>query len=377
MMNPSNSKIDMHLHVGLLGDRWPEWGHFTDWYRRQIVYKIFLLYGRVKEADISDTYLRDKTIEVIGQSKLDKVVCLALDPVYDSKGKRRPDLSHVWVDNDFIIKELREKLPDKVLLGASVHPYDLKFKDRVKYCVDQGAVLLKWLPSVQFIDLAEDKARDAMISLAKAGPNGKPLPLLLHVGPEYAIPTSNEKYRPYDYLSWTWRDKFLNFFRGGKRWHAPKVKKIHKNIKAALDEGVTIIFAHCGVHYFASGLIGEVLEHNEFNTVKKYLERTGKGEFKGKCYGDVSAFCTPVRIQYAPKIKKLPPELILFGSDFPTPAFELSADLKENMRDLKAILKGDFYRIIIPQDNLLDVNYNELQVVFPDHKMFTNFNDLM
>lgn len=373
MGEPDSKIIDMHMHIGLLGDKWPEWGHFSDWYRRQIVYKLFLFYSRVDEKKVSDLFLRDMVIKTIDGCNLSKVVCLALDPVYDAKGNRRTELSNVWVDNDFIIMELRKNLPDKVLLGASVHPYDPQFQNRVKKYADEGAVLLKWLPSAQQFDLAEEKTRDAMLSLATIKPDGKPLPLLLHIGPEFAIPTTDERTSSYDYLSWSWSDRLVNFLRGRKRWHTPRIRKIHENIKAALDEGLTVIFAHAGLPYFSSGLLGRFLEHSDFKTVEKYLNGTAKGDFKGKCYTDVSAFCTPFRYKFFSEIKKLPPELLLFGSDFPTPAFELSADLDEVLDDFKAVLKGQLYRIVVPQDNLLDVNYWELQKAFTKHPMFTNF----
>lgn len=370
-------RIDMHMHVGLLGDLWPEWGHFSDWFRRQINYRVFMLYGRMDEEKVSDINLRDATIKAIDTCGLDKVVCLALDPVYDIKGNRRPDLSHVWVDNEYIIQELREPLREKVLLGASVHPYDPGFLNRAKKYLDEGAVLIKWLPSAQHIDLADERAGKAMRDLATIRGNGRPAPLLLHVGPEYAIPTSDDRTRSYDYLSWTWTDKLTNFFRGRKKWHTPQIEKIHNNIKAALDAGAKIIFAHAGLPYFSSGLLGGILEHSDFKVIKKYLERTDRGDFRGKCYTDVSAICTPFRTRYFTDIKKLPPEYLLFGSDFPTPAFELSADLGELLKDFKAVLKGEFYRIIIPQDNLLDVNLRELQAIFPGHPMFTNFSRLI
>ena len=89
------------------------------------------------------------------------------------------------------------------------------------------------------------------------------------------------------------------------------------------------------------------------------------------------ACATPFRKQSFPKLSKLPQDSLLYGSDFPTPVFELSADLKEAWRDFKAILKGDLSRIIIPQDNLLDLNYRELSTAFPGHPMFTNFRQLL
>jgi predicted TIM-barrel fold metal-dependent hydrolase len=341
-MSPDISQaIDAHMHVGLLGDKWPQWGKFSPWYQKQIVYKIFLLYGKIKEEEVNDEKLLEETIKTVEGSGLGKVVCLALDHVYDLTGTPHPDKSHMWVSTDYIVQELMPR-SNKILLGASAHPYDPNFNARVQDYVEKGAVLLKWLPSAQHIDLAEDKTRDAMISLATAKP-----------------------------------DKLANFFRGSKKWLVPKVEKIRDNLEAALNAGAVIIFAHCGLPYFEPGFLGGLLEHSEFKTVQDYLARTDRQEFAGVCYADVSAVCTPFRKNYFGQIKNLPPSLVLFGSDFPTPAFELSADLAEVWDDFKAVLRGEFERVIIPQDNLLKVNYNELNHFFPDHPMFTNFNRLL
>ncbi|MGB2764269.1 MAG: hypothetical protein WBC02_10035 [Candidatus Aminicenantaceae bacterium] len=376
MNTQKNQVIDVHVHVGLKGDKWRELGHFSETYQNELVYEIFLLYAHIKKEDVTDIKLREKILEIIEHSGLDKVVCLALDHVFDLKGKPEPGLSHMWVSNEYIL-DLKRELPEKVEFGASVHPYDDNFLTRVKKCVDDGAVLLKWLPSAQQIDLAEEKSRKALIALAKAGPGNTPLPLLLHVGPEYAVHSTDERTKPYDFLSWTLMDKLANFFRFKKRWYTPNIKRIYENLNAALDEGAIIIFAHCGLPYYFSGLLGKILEHSDFKSVKKYLLNTVENKFRGKCYADVSAICTPFRKAYFKKIEKLPPHLLLYGSDIPTPVFELSADIKENWEDFKAILKGDFSRIIIPQDNLLDVNYTELKYYFPGHPMFTNFSSLM
>lgn len=376
--NASNSEIlvDMHCHVGLLGDEYPHWGKMSEWYRRQAVYKVFLIYGRMEADEVSDRTLRDATEKAISDSKLDHVVCLALDPVYDTKGQRREDLSHMWVDNDYIL-DLRQSLGEKVLLGASSHPYDPNFKNRVKKYIDKGAVLLKWLPSAQQIDLADERVRDALSFLATAH-YGAPIPLLLHVGPEYAIPSSDSRTSSYDFLSWTWWDKFRNSFRGSKKWHRPQTKKIEENLKAGLGKGGVIIFAHCGLPYYAPNWLKRILEHSDFKTVRRYLkDYSADLPEGGHCYADVSGCVTPFRRSYFPAIGKLPPQSLLFGSDFPTPVFELSADVGEMMEDLKAVLKGQLDRIVVPQDNLFDVNYQELQYFFPGHPMFTNFNALL
>lgn len=373
-MSPeSYPTIDMHCHVGLVGDRWPRWGGMSAEYRRELTYKIFLLYARISEDEVCDRRLREKAVETIATSSLDKVVCLALDPVYSESGVRNQAASHLWVDNDFIL-ELQKDLPGKVLLGASVHPFDKDFKDRVKKYVDLGAVLLKWLPSAQQFDLASEKARRAMEFLTTAGPGGRPLPLLLHIGPEYAVPTSDKRTQSYDFLSWSFMDDIGNFFRSKrKKWHRPKVDEIKKNLEAALARGADIIFAHCGLPYFSGGLLGGLLEHSEFKVIRDFLERTDRGEFKGRCFADISAVATPFRKGYFPDLRKLSQELLLYGSDFPTPVFELSADLGEMYADFRAILGGQLYRIVVPQDNLLDVNLRELRNAFPGSPVFTNF----
>lgn len=375
---PNEKTVDVHVHVGLRGDRWPHWGRFSPAYQKQIPFQVFLLYGRLKPSEVNDQNLRDATLNTIASSKVPKVVCLALDPVYDETGARREDLSHFWVDNEYIVQELMPKLPDRILLGASAHPYDRRFQNRVKRAVHQGAVLVKWLPSAQQINLADERVREALIFLAKAK-GGKPLPLLLHAGPEYAIPTMDPRAKSFDFLTWSKWESFVNFFRFGRRWNVPQVEKIRSNLQAALNQGAVIIFAHCGAAYFLSGSFVKLFEHSDLAAVREYLERSRRGEFSrgGRCYADLSAFCTPARRKYFSEIKTWPEELLLYGSDFPTPAFELSRGKEEVMEDFKAVLKGHLDRIIVPEDNLLDVNHGELKKYFPGHKMFTNFNQLI
>jgi hypothetical protein len=279
----------------------------------------------------------------------------------------------MWVDNSYIL-DLRQSLGEKVLLGASVHPYDREFESRVTKTVEEGAVLLKWLPSAQQIDLADERVKDALIFLATAR-DGAPLPLLLHNGPEYAIPSSDPRTFSYDFLTWTWWDELKNTLRGSQRWHRPDAKKVEANLKAGLGAGATIIFAHCGLPYYAPNRFSQFLEHSEFKTVSRYLnEYPADAPDGGHCYAVVSACVTPFRRTYFNAIHGLSPQSLLFGSDFPTPVFELSADLGEMMEDFAAVLGGEWDRVVVPEDNLIDVSYEELQHFFPGHPMFTNFD---
>jgi len=375
MDNSNGNPIDMHVHVGLKGDRWPEMGGFSEWYQRQLVFKIFLMYGRIDPDKVCDTVLHDATVQTLQTCGLDQAVCLALDPVYDNSGGRQERASHVWVANEYVLK-LRAELPTKVLFGASVHPYDPKFEARVRACVDNGAVLLKWLPSAQQINLADKRVPEAMKLLATAK-NGRPLPLLLHVGVEYAIPSTDATTSSYDFLSWNWSDRLLNSFRGETKWRTPDIQGVRRNLDTALKEGATIIFAHCGLPYFASGVLGRFLEHSDFQVVREYLQGNNRREGAGLAYADVSAFCTPFRQPYFKDVATLPAEFILFGSDFPTPAFDLYEGVAGMAEDFAALLAGQLDRVLVPGDNLLDVNNRVLRLAFPGHPMFSNFAKLI
>jgi hypothetical protein len=282
----------------------------------------------------------------------------------------------MWVSNEYIL-ELQRSIGDKVLFGASVHPYDPNFEARVDECVEKGAVLLKWLPSAQQFDLADPRVRDALTYLATAR-DGAPLPLLLHSGVEYAIESSDRRTSSYDYLSWTWWDRLRNSLRGSQKWYRPDTRSIAENLRAGLGDGAVIIFAHCGLPYYAPNRLGQIFEHSEFKTVSRYLrEFPADAPQGGRCYADVSACVTPFRRTYFKDISKLPPQSLLFGSDFPTPVFELSADLEEVSEDFRAVLEGHWERAFVPEDNLLDVNYGELKHFFKGHPMFTNFHTLL
>lgn len=396
-------RIDTHVHVGVLGPTDPppvplpgappfaepqgDRGAISAAMRHQVPFKIFLFYNRIPPDQVTDALLRKRSLEVIRQSSMDYVVCLALDAVYTPDGTRRADLSAMWVSNEYVVDLARDfaaALPPPeqgrrgILLGASVHPYAPNFEARVRWCVDQGAVLLKWLPSAQQIDLAHERVGKALEFLATAR-NGKPLPALIHVGAEYAIVTTDPRTTSYDFLSWGWWDRFWNRFRSkAERWATPDLAGVERNLARAMQAGGCVILAHCGLPYFAPNFFKRWLEHSDLAPVRRFLELyRGSDGIRGKCFADVSAIVTPFRKSYFDDIGKLPPESLLAASDFPVPVFELSADLEENLEDLRAVLAGDFGRIIVPEDNLLDVNWRELQHAFPGHPMFDNGAQLL
>jgi len=383
-------QIDMHCHVGVIGNQNPQFGGMSKAYAESLLFKVFCVYARIKNPTPTDADFEQAAVDLINSStQLDRVVCLALDHPYNKEtGEPEPWRAHVWVDNSFVV-HLNKTTKGKALIGASVHPYDKNFETRTKEVVDEGAVLMKWLPSSQQIDLASDEALRALKFMATVKKDNKPLPVLVHVGPEHAIWTSDVRTTSNDYLKWSAFDSILNFFRFSKKWFVPNVDRIISNLKAAVEAGGVIILAHCGLPYYSVKFIERIAEHSDFEPVRKLLlwsqehqaklratGRYGPDDVLPGIYADVSAFCTPSRKLYFDDVNKLPRELLIYGSDFPTPVFELNADLKENIEDMKAVFEGKFERIIIPEDNLLDAHRTILESYFPGHPMFTNFSKM-
>jgi predicted TIM-barrel fold metal-dependent hydrolase len=366
--------IDAHCHVGLLGDVWPEKGKLSRRFLESPAYPVFLLYGRIPRDQVTDPVLREKTLELLAETTVDRVVCLALDYVRDEQGRPDPERTGMYVSNEYVA-ELQQALPEKVLFGASVHPYAADFEDEVKKWVDEGAVLLKWLPSAQAIDLGSEAAGRALRALARLGPRGRALPLLLHTGAEYAVPAAAPDTPSLDFLSWSSGDRLWNLFR---HWRTPAVARIEANLRAALDEGAVIIFAHAGLPYFEPRWLPGYWEHTDLDAVRSYLSRPPSGERAGRAFADVSACCTPFRKSYFGELKALPPDRLLFGSDFPTPIFDLHTSWEDVQEQFRAVAAGDFARIVVPEGNLLDVNRRELALDFgAAHPLFTNFGRLL
>jgi predicted TIM-barrel fold metal-dependent hydrolase len=125
---------------------------------------------------------------ILGSKELDRIVLLAMDQYHDDTGRphgsRRTGSelgTDLYVSNTYI-RSLWKKHPEKLLFGASVHPYRLGALDMLNEVAEARAVLIKWLPCAQNIDAADPRA---VAFLRRAGELG--MPLLIHYGGERAL----------------------------------------------------------------------------------------------------------------------------------------------------------------------------------------------
>lgn len=324
--------IDVHVHFGAPKDEksgcfWSE--EFT----KQPAYYAMLLITKSLFKKVNIRRILKHMLGIINGSKYtDKCVLLALDQVYDKSGNAHPEQTHLFVPNRCIADLAKNN--SRILFGASVHPYRNDWREELDYCLENKAVLNKWIPSSQNINPADKRCENFYKKLVD-----HKLPLLCHCGPEYTIPTSDESYIEYNNPMY---------------------------LRRALDMGVTVIIAHCSMPFFG---IFDVDYQDDFDEFLKLFEEAETKNWN--LYADLSAVCSPFRISYIEEIKQklgsLAAERLLYGSDYPIFVSELSYHKNTSFFSwIRFVLK------IIFMKNLLDKNYKVIKGMAFNESIFTN-----
>jgi predicted TIM-barrel fold metal-dependent hydrolase len=326
--------IDIHVHFGAPEDQESGCYWSKEFTETPAYYAMLLLTKSLfKKVDIHS--VKKHILGIINGSKfVNKSVLLAMDQVYDEKGTPHPEKTHLYVPNRYVAKLAREN--SRVLFGASVHPFRSDWSQELDYCLENKAVLCKWIPSSQMINPSLQKFIPFYKKLVDYN-----LPLVCHAGPEYAIPTSFE---------------FYNELNNPEYLRTP------------LDQGATIIIAHCAMPYF--GPFDKPVYEQYFES---FLNLVDQADTKGwNLYADLSAICIPTRSEYVPRVlNRIPSRRLLFGSDYPVPLTELC--YHKGKRFLARLM---FFIKIALMENLLDKNYHLIKEMGFDEIVFTNASGL-
>jgi len=331
----SKPLIDVHVHFGAPGD--PDKGDPCYWskeFEGTIAYKAFRLLTGTWLTKLDFEKAKKLIIKLVEKSdEVGPCILLALDAVYDKNSERHlKDWTHLFVSNEAIANIVKSR-PHLFLFGASVHPFRSDWDIELDRCLEWGAVLCKWIPSAQQIDLTNEKCERFYKKLSD-----KHLPLLCHAGPEKAIPTSNHDY-----------DLFNN----------------PKYLEKPLEMGVTVIIPHCVLPFPPQDLA-------TFEPHQELLKLLNKADEKNwPLYVDLSALLL-FRNQYIPDVlKNIPARRLLFGSDYPIPMSDLAYKKKLYPWDWLKYFWRSF-----KEPNLLDKNYYQIQDMGFDPIVFTNANKL-
>lgn len=206
-----------------------------------------------------------------------KAVVFALDGVIDSQGQLDEERTELYIPDAFIAQACREHA--NLLFGASVNPWRRDALERLDAAVTAGAVLLKWLPSIQGID----PAAPALIPFYKRLAELK-LPLLSHTGEEES------------------------FTRADNTLADPE------RLRLALEQGVTVIAAHCA----SNGRNGSERNFDRFLALAAAYPNL---------HADISALTQVNRLGHLQRVLAHP-ELhsrLHFGTDMPLPCTGLTS----------------------------------------------------
>ncbi len=310
----SGEIIDVHVHFGAPKDE-DSGCYWSEEFEKGIAFFAMRLVTNSLFGKMTVQRIKKHMLGVINGSKhVNKTVLLALDQVYDENGNVcRDKKTHLYVPNSYLIRLAREN--SRILFGASIHPYRTDWEDELQYSLENKAVLCKWIPSSQQIDLMHPKCLPFYEKLAE-----HKLPLLCHVGPEAAIP-------PFDKQS--------------QELNSPRF------LRPALDAGVTVIAAHAALPLFPPPFQSDRFYRE---LIALFHEMESKN---WRLYADLSAINLGPRNLYIDKIKEdIPPQCLIFGSDYPIPILDIS---QKPHLSIWHWLKHFFQTILIK--NPLDKNY--------------------
>lgn len=172
--------IDFHVHVAGLG--YGNSGCFInktmqDNYR----FPFYLMAMGVNEEELKtngDQILFKKISDAVTASKsVSHAVILAMDGAINANGELDREITQVYVPNDYVLRETRKY--NNLLYGASINPYRPDAIARLEAAKRDGAVLIKWLPSIMMIDPADTRITDFYKKMVELD-----IPLLTHTGME-------------------------------------------------------------------------------------------------------------------------------------------------------------------------------------------------
>ncbi len=268
---------DWHVHVAGLGYGNSE-NFVNETMRNNYRFKYFSKWMNVTGKELEtfgDQIVIERLNKRIEQSKyIDKAIILALDGVIDKKTKQLDKVNtQYYVDNDFVSREA-SKYP-KLLFGASINPSRENSIELLENVYGQGAVLIKWIPSIMHFDPADKTFEPFYRKMAELN-----IPLLTHTGMEKSFPNTNDSLAD------------------------------PRRLELALKSGVTVIAAHIATTGKSEG-------QDNFERILPMFD-----EFPN-LYADISSLTQINKLGYLAKALKIPKltEKMIYGTDWPMQYF--------------------------------------------------------
>jgi uncharacterized protein len=187
---PASALLDMHCHVAGIGAG--NSGCFVSarlrnsWKLRFYLRSFGVTSRELREQ--GDHVCGQRLAEALGASQhVNRAVVLALDGAVDASGTLDLGRTEFYVPNEFVAALAAQYT--NLLFGASINPYRPDSLERLDWAAAHGARLVKWLPSIQLIDPADERLARFYRRMAELR-----LPLLVHTGTEHSFTWAKDEF---------------------------------------------------------------------------------------------------------------------------------------------------------------------------------------
>lgn len=275
---PAGGYVDMHVHLAGLGNGCTACFVHPS-LRQDLRFAFFLRAMGVTLKELEgrgDVLVVERLRRTLGASRsVSGAVLLALDGAVGDDGELDLDASQLYVPNEYVASQAA--LDERTFFGASVNPYRHDALQRLEQVAGQGAVLIKWIPAIQFIDPSDPAIEPFYRKMQELG-----LPLLSHAGKERSFPEV--------------RDEFSD----------------PQKLSLPLSLGLTVIAAH----------IGTTGRYERQPSYDRLLEMFGTYP---NLYADISSLTQINKLGFLRHALDQPAivERLIYGSDWPLQMFPL------------------------------------------------------
>jgi len=186
---PTGNIVDMHVHVAGLGVG-DSGCYVSDAIRNSYKFDYYLNAFSISRSQIEqlgDQLVFKNLSDMIAQSSyVGSAIVLALDGVVNPQGQLDLTQTELYVPNTFVAENTAKY--DNLMFGASINPYRQDALQRLERVKRQGAKLIKWIPSIQLIDPADERITPFYKKMLALD-----LPLLTHAGQEKSFTRARDE----------------------------------------------------------------------------------------------------------------------------------------------------------------------------------------
>lgn len=186
---PAAKILDMHVHTAGIGAG--DSGCFISKemqrsYKFSIYLKSFWT-DRKELAEKGDAFVIRTISERLAKSEhVGAAIILALDGAMNAAGEMDRELTEVHVPNEFVARETAKYT--NLFWGASINPKRNDALEQLKWAKENGARLVKWIPSIMRFDPADESLRPFYRQLIEYD-----MPLLTHAGQERSFTNAKDE----------------------------------------------------------------------------------------------------------------------------------------------------------------------------------------